>query len=158
MVFHDQIAGFRQKYNDIFYTIFRVLIGLLFAVHGAQKIFGLFGNGEPQAMFGSGMAISWLGGLNMLWIAGIIELLGGLLIALGLLTGISTVISSLNMLAAYFVGHFTLAMPLPYQNRGELTLVYLAAFIFILLAGGGKYSLDRKFWGKSAAPEQVMKH
>ncbi len=155
MVFHDQIAGFRQKYNDIFYTIFRVLIGLLFAVHGGQKIFGLFG-GKAQSLFVSeGLNLA---GVNLMWVAGIIELLGGLLIAVGLWTGISAVLSGLNMLAAYFVGHFSLAMPLPYQNRGELTLVYLAAFIFLLLMGGGKYSLDRKFWGKAAAPEQVMKH
>ncbi len=155
MVFHDQIAGFRQKYNDIFYTIFRVVIGLLFAVHGAQKIFGLFGGTAQSIMSTEGLNLA---GVNLMWVAGIIELLGGLLIAVGLWTGISAVISALDMLAAYFVGHFSLAMPLPYQNRGELTLVYLAAFIFLLLMGGGKYSLDRKFWGKAAAPEQVMKH
>ncbi len=158
MVFHDQIAAFRGKYNDVFYAVFRVLLGLLFFTHGAQKIFGWFGAQGTQSMFGTGIAVSWLGGLNMLWIAGIIELLGGLLIVLGLFTGISAIISGLNMVAAYAVGHFSAATPLPYQNRGELTLVFLVAFVLILLMGGGKYSLDRKLWGKSAAPEQVMKH
>lgn len=158
MVFHDQIAAFRGKYNDAFYAVFRVLLGVLFFTHGGQKVFGWFGAESAQAMFGAGKSVAWLGGLNLYWVAGVIELLGGLLIALGLFTGISAIISGLNMIAAYAVGHFSTASPWPYQNRGELTLVYLAAFVLILLMGGGKYSLDRKFWGKSAAPEQVMKH
>jgi putative oxidoreductase len=49
------------------------------------------------------------------------------------------------MIGAYFTAHFSWANPVPIANRGELALVYLAAFLFIMFEGGGKYSLDSKF-------------
>lgn len=142
-MFHDQIHAFRQRYNDSFYAVFRILIGLLFMQHGAQKLFGIFTENGSQPLF------------SLMGLAGIIEFFGGLLIVLGLFTGVASALSAVTMIAAFFIAHFTIANPIPIVNRGELALVYLCAFIFILLMGGGAYSLDRKFWGTKAAPAQV---
>jgi putative oxidoreductase len=142
-MFHDQIQSFRQQYNDVFYALFRVLIGVLFICHGAQKLFGAFSDSGAQPLF------------SLMGAAGVIELVGGVLIALGLLTGVASAVCAATMICAFFIAHFTLGNPVPLVNRGELALVFLCAFIFILLAGGGRYSLDYTIWGENAAPEQV---
>jgi putative oxidoreductase len=143
-MFHNQIATFREKYHDVFYTVFRILIGLLFAQHGAQKLFGFFGGTAATD--------------TLMRVAGVIELVGGLLIAVGLLTGIASALSAITMVVAYFKVHFSFDSMIPIVNRGELALVFLSAFVLILLMGGGEYSLDRKIWGTKAAPTQEMTH
>jgi putative oxidoreductase len=141
-MFHQQhVDAFKAKYNDLFYAVFRVVVGVLFMFHGLQKVFGFFTENGAQPILGGKMAFL---GLNLMWVAGVIEFLGGLLIALGLFTAVAAFLSSVVMVAAFFISHFTLENPVPILNRGELALVYLAAFLFILFEGGGKYSLDFK--------------
>jgi putative oxidoreductase len=132
-MFHQQhVESFRAKYNDLFYAIFRVVIGVLFMFHGLQKVFGVFAqNGAQQT-------------LSFMWWVGIVEFLGGLLVALGLLTVLSAVASAIVMIGAYFTAHFSWANPVPIANRGELAVVYLAAFLYIIFEGSGRYSLDAK--------------
>jgi putative oxidoreductase len=132
MSMYERIDAFRAQHNDVFYAIFRVMIGVLFAFHGAQKLFGWPGEGVGNPL------------TSLMGVVGIIELAGGLLIALGLLTSALATISGIVMIAAFFTAHFTLENPLPIANRGELALVYLAAFLYIVFEGGGKHSLDAK--------------
>jgi putative oxidoreductase len=110
------------------YAIMRIVVGLLFFCHGAQKIFGVMGG--TQVPFGS-----------MPGLAGFIELIGGLLIAIGLLTGYAAFISSGEMAAAYFIAHAPQG-PLPIQNRGELAVLYCFVFLYIAARGGGVWSVD----------------
>ena len=109
------------------YNLMRVAFGLLFLCHGAQKLFGLFG--------GQRVELAGLMGL-----AGVIEFFGGLLVAIGLLTPVAALICALEMGAAYLKVHAAQA-PLPIQNQGELALLYMFAFLYIMAHGGGLWSV-----------------
>ena len=122
------------KYSNLFAFVFRVMVGLLFAQHGAQKLFGMFGG--QAATFGS-----------MFFFAGLIEFFGGLFIALGFITRLAASISALEMLIAYFMAHASKGL-MPIQNGGELALVYFAAFLILIACGGGKLTLDKVFFKK----------
>ncbi len=110
----------------------RLVLGLMFACHGAQKLFGMFG--------GKG------GAQGMMLVGGIIELGCGLLIALGLLTRPAAFLASGMMAVAYFMAHFPGGF-LPIVNKGELAVVYCFAFLYIFFRGGGLLSLDSMIWG-----------
>jgi putative oxidoreductase len=75
------------------YAIMRIILGLLFVSHGGQKLFGWFG-GQPVPLG------------SLFGVAGIIEIVLGLLITLGLFTGYAAFIASGEMAVAYFIGHF----------------------------------------------------
>lgn len=111
------------------YTLFRVVVGLLFAFHGAQKLFGMFGGQQPPLM-------------TRLGAAGVIELTCGLLVAFGLLTWVAAIIASGEMVAAYYLSHMSRAF-WPIQNGGELAVLYCVAFLFIATRGPGMLSVDR---------------
>lgn len=136
---HSSIDDFREWYYDHAFMVFRVLVGLLFMQHGAQKIFGLFG-GSPVDPF------------TQLWFVGVIELFGGFLVAVGLVTTLAAALSALLMITVFFVAHFSLAEWVPIVNRGELALVYFAVFLFIATHGPGRYSVDAR------ACEQCLKN
>jgi len=121
-----------KKHKHTAYVIFRVFIGLLFFQHGAQKILGWFG--AQTASFPS-----------LFFWAGIIELVGGVLIIIGLFTIPAAFISAITMAVAYFKVHFPSGW-VPISNKGELALVYFAAFIVLATYGSGKFSLDN--WRK----------
>ncbi len=112
------------------YTLCRIVVGLLFAFHGAQKLFGAFGGpAQPLA--------------SQLGAAGVIELVCGLLVAIGLLTWIAAFIASGEMMFAYFIAHAPRG-PWPIQNGGELAILYCVAFLFIATRGAGMLSVDRR--------------
>lgn len=116
------------KYSDASYGLMRFVVGLLFACHGAQKLFGLFG--------GIGISAS-----PLITAAGIIEFAGGVLIALGLWTGYAAFISSGQMAAAYFMAHASGGF-WPIVNKGELAVLYCFVFLFIASRGSGRYSME----------------
>jgi putative oxidoreductase len=119
----------------------RIIVGLLFASHGAQKLFGMFG--------GKGNAAG-----TMLF-AGIIELAGGLLIALGLLTRPAAFVSSGLMAVAYFMAHAGSGWH-PVMNKGELAVVYCFLFLYMFFRGAGPLSVDGLIGGRNAtAPDEV---
>ncbi len=109
------------------YALMRFSFGLLFAFHGAQKLFGAFGGNQAQN--------------GLMWAAGIIEFFGGLAIALGIVTSLAALFCSAQMLLAYFYAHFPQGW-LPIENRGELALLYFFGFLFVMTRGGGSWSLD----------------
>jgi putative oxidoreductase len=124
------VATFLRPFEGPIYAGLRAFAGLLFMQHGLQKVFGLFG-GRPEQM-----------PEPMLWTAGLIELLGGALVALGLFTRWAAFFSSGLMAAAYFMAHAPQGF-LPMLNKGELAVLYCWAFFFIAAHGPGNLSLDR---------------
>jgi putative oxidoreductase len=117
------------RFSDTLYCLLRFVAGALFACHGAQKLFGVLG----------GQKVS---GNALMTLAGIIELGGGILIALGLLTGIAAFLASGEMAVAYFKAHAPQAF-WPIENQGELAVVYCFLFLFMAAYGSGAISLDR---------------
>lgn len=121
------------KYTDEAYALLRIMSGFMFAFHGAQKILGLFGAFQPP--IGS-----------QIWFAGIIELIGGVMIMVGFKTRWAAFIASGEMAVAYFQAHWKFQFDrqfFPTINNGELAVLY--CFIFLLLAcrGSVKWSVDR---------------
>ncbi len=122
------------KFEKLIYALMRIVFGGLFACHGAQKILGLLGgvggSGEPAAL------------VSQIGLAGIIELVGGLMIALGFFAGYAAFLASGQMAIAYFVVHFPRGF-WPIQNGGELAVVYCFAFLYIAAKGPGIWSVNK---------------
>ena len=115
--------------------VLRIVAGAMFACHGAQKILGVWTQPGHQPAVGS-----------QLWIGGIIELVGGTLIALGLFTRPAALLASGTMAVAYFQFNWKLALDhvkfLPVVNGGELAVLYCFVFLVFALSGAGALSLD----------------
>jgi putative oxidoreductase len=114
------------------YCLMRLVVGLLFASHGGQKLLGF-----PPGGHGPGAGIMYVGA--------IIELVGGFMIALGLLTRIAAFISSGEMAVAYFMMHAKGGF-FPLINHGEAAVLYCFVFLFILFYGPGRWSIDALIW------------
>lgn len=112
------------------YFLLRVVVGLLFLQAGGMKLFGWFGGMPP----GNQMT-------PLLWLAGIIEVFGGILIVLGLFTRAVAFIASGEMAAAYFIGHFPQSF-WPIKNHGEAAVLLCFIFLFLWGNGAGPFSLD----------------
>ncbi len=120
----DRVLG---KYSDQTYALMRIVVGLLFACHGAQKLFGLLGH-EKVAIF------------SKIGLAGCIEFFGGIAIMIGLFSGIAAFLSSGMMAVAYFTVHFPREF-WPINNGGELAVVYCFVFLYIATRGPGIWSV-----------------
>lgn len=120
-----------NRFADPVYCIMRLVVGLMFACHGAQKILGWFAKpGQPPNPPDLTSTI-----------AGWIELVCGLLIAIGLLTRPAGFLASGMMAVAYFWVHAGGAF-FPIVNRGELAVVYSWLFFFMFFYGPGRLSID----------------
>lgn len=119
---------FLRPHQDRLFSIARFVIGLVWAEHGAQKLFGLLGGTEQPVM-------------SLLGLAGIIEFFGGLLIAFGLFTNVVAFIASGEMAAAYFRSHAPNGF-WPIQNRGEMAVFYCFFFLYLASRDAGVWSLD----------------
>ena len=117
------------------FAIMRIVTGLLFACHGSQKLL----NWPPGDMHPH---IASLPGLS-----GLIELVCGLLIAVGFLTGIAAFIASGEMAVAYFMAHFPHG-PIPLLNKGELAVVYCFLWLYVAAHGAGIWSIDNAMMKK----------
>jgi putative oxidoreductase len=120
----------------------RLIAGIIFTAHGAQKLFAWFGGygleGTGQWMESIGLAPGYL----MAMMAGSAEFFGGLLLILGLLTRPTALVLSITMLVAIFSTHF--ANGLFMSNNGyEFALALFAITAALMFQGGGKLSLDR---------------
>jgi len=113
--------------TDVAYLAMRVIIGLAFAEHGAQKLFGLLG-GRPVPL------------ASLFGVAGVIELFGGLLIAFGIMTTWAALVASGEMAVAYFHAHAPQGF-WPIQNRGELAVLYCFVFLYLASRGGGRWKI-----------------
>jgi putative oxidoreductase len=120
-----------NRFADPVYCIMRLLVGLMFACHGAQKVLGWFPKpGQPPAQLDM-----------MMTVGGWIELIGGLLIAIGLFTRPAAFLASGMMAVAYFMAHASGGF-FPIVNRGELAVTYAWLFLFMFFDGAGRWSVD----------------
>ncbi|SFT13463.1 DoxX family protein [Paenibacillus sp. BC26] len=121
--------------------IIRVVIGLLFIGHGAQKLFGWFGGYGPKGTGGWMESIGMKPGVLMAVLAGLMELVGGALFAAGLFTPLAAALIALTMLGAIVKVHGKNGLWVT-ANGYEYPLVVLAVVIGVAFAGAGAYSLD----------------
>jgi putative oxidoreductase len=131
-----------KRYADPVYCLMRLVVGLLFACHGGQKILGF----PPVA---KAMQLDTLG-----MVGGYIELIGGFLIALGLFTQFAAFIACGMMAVAYFMVHSKGGF-FPIINRGEAAVLYCFVFLYMVFYGSGRFSLDALIWNRAATPTTV---
>ncbi|MEV0680737.1 DoxX family protein [Actinosynnema sp. NPDC050436] len=122
--------------NDLMLAAFRVVFSFLFACHGLQG-FGFLGGVDGQ---GTAVPVGSFPG----WWGSLIELVGSVLVAVGIATRTAAVLCSGAMAFAYFVVHQPTGL-LPLHNMGELAAVYCWAFLLIAVVGPGSYTLGRAF-------------
>jgi putative oxidoreductase len=122
-------------YEPQAYAVLRIVVGFLFIWHGAQKLFD-FPTAIPFKL------------PLQLQIGGVIELVGGVLIMVGLFTRYAAFICCGMMAVAYFQFHWKLKFAgylfLPLVNQGEDAVIYCFVFLLIACRGAGAWSLDRK--------------
>lgn len=130
----DPLERLLSPHSERIYAVTRIVAGLLFAVHGAQKVFGVLGKTSPEVM-------------SQLWIGGVIELVAGALIAAGLFTRWAAFLASGTMAVAYVQFHWKFAFDdrfFPAINRGELAVIYCFVFLYIAARGAGIWSADAR--------------
>ncbi|GGG03774.1 DoxX family protein [Pontibacter amylolyticus] len=120
---------FLGPYSPQLYAILRIVAGLLFAMHGTQKLFGWPGDGNTVEI------------ASLMGLAGIIELVAGLMIALGFLTGWAAFIASGEMAVAFFMAHVPQGWN-PLLNQGEAAVLYCFLFLYMAARGAGIWSVD----------------
>jgi putative oxidoreductase len=124
----------RPAWHGAVHSLLRVVTGLLFMQHGVQKLFGLLlppdrpWNGAPE-MF------------SQFWFAGVLEVFGGALIVLGLLTRPVAFLLSGEMAVAYFQAHFPRSF-WPILNGGEPVVLFCFVYLYLFAVGAGPFSLD----------------
>lgn len=122
------MPAFMRGYESQTYALMRIVTGLLFLWHGTQKLFGYPADVPEAPAF-------------VLYVAGPIELVGGLLVMIGLLTRWAAFLCSGLMAAAYWMAHGTKAL-FPLLNGGELAALYCFVFLYIAAKGPGIWSAD----------------
>lgn len=109
-------------------SVLRIMSGLLFLEHGLQKYFAFPSPGPHMT--------------RLLFVQGVIEILGGLLLAVGVYTRLVAFILAGDMAFAYFLRHFPRSF-FPAVNGGDAAVLYCFVFLYIFFAGAGPWSLDR---------------
>lgn len=120
-----------SRYQPQLLSLLRIVAGLMFMQHGAQKIFGF-----PAPAMGPFDIASQMG------IGGVLELVGGALIVIGLFTRPVAFILSGMMAVAYFQFHAATGGLYPLVNKGELAALYCWVFLYITAAGPGAWAVD----------------
>ena len=121
---------FLKPYTECIHDTVRIVAGVLFFQHGAQKIFGVLGREESVELF------------SLVGVAGVIELVTGALIALGLFTPFAAFIASGQMAAAFFIAHAPRGL-WPIENQGEPAVLFCFLFLYLASRDSGDWSLDR---------------
>jgi len=142
----------RDKAIQITYFLLRIVAGLMFLQAGGMKVLGFFG-GIPAEM--GGPPAMW----TQAWIGAWLEVIGGILIMLGLFTRPVAFILAGEMAVAYWQFHYggggsPLEKPWtwPTENKGVSAALYCFVFLFMAAFGGQRTSLDWLLWGKKNAP------
>lgn len=120
---------FLGNYSPHLFAVLRIVAGLMFAMHGSQKLFGWPGDGNTVEL------------VSLMGLAGIIEFFGGLMIAFGLFASWAAFIASGQMAAAFFMAHAPQGWN-PVMNEGEKAVLYCFLFLYIAAHGAGIWSFD----------------
>ena len=120
---------FFSKNEECWYSVFRIIIGALFLLHGLSK-FGVFGKGAMPV-------------LSLMGAAGIIEITAGILIILGIWTRLVALIGAIEMIIAFAMAHAPKGWN-PLANGGEAAILFFVAFLILLVHGSGKYAIEHK--------------
>ncbi len=121
-----------ERWTPELLSIFRMVVALLFLEHATAKLLGF-----PHVAMFDGLKL-----MSLMGVAGIIELVGGLLLLVGLFTPIAAFILSGEMAVAYFMVHAPQGF-FPILNMGEGAIYYCFAFLYLAAAGAGPWSVDR---------------
>jgi putative oxidoreductase len=124
----------RSRVDNLAFALLRIVAGAMFAFHGGQKLFGLLTHKPGPELW------------SQKWVGGVIELVGGALIALGLFARPAAFLASGTMAVAYFQFHWKLEggeRLFPIVNGGELAVIYCFVFLLIAARGAGILSIDR---------------
>jgi putative oxidoreductase len=128
-------AAYRERWAGPLLSVLRIVTGLTFLEHGAQKLLGF-----PPMAPGSPPITAF----TMFWAGGILELVGGLLVLLGLLTRPIAFILAGEMAVAYWMFHAPKSA-FPAINGGDAAILYCFVFLYLSAAGPGPWSLDAMF-------------
>jgi len=119
------------KYWPELLSILRIVVGLLFLEHGSAKLLGFPPPPSPAPAM-----------MTLLWVQGVIELVGGLSLAVGFLTRPVAFILAGDMAVAYFMAHAPRNF-FPLLNMGDAAILYCFIFLVFFVAGPGRWSIDR---------------
>lgn len=135
MTFKSSLDARLARLEPFAFAALRIVAGAMLFFHGAQKILGLYASGAGPAVG------------SQIWVGGIIELVGGALVAIGLATRPAAFLVSGTMAVAYLQFHWKLELAggrfLPLVNKGELAAIYCFVFFLIFAHGAGVLSIDR---------------
>ena len=142
---------FLGRLSPVAFALLRIFSGLMMACHGGQKALGMF---HPHQIPPVG---------SLFWVGGVIELVGGFMIAFGLLGGFAAFILSGQMAVAYFMAHATGGQShvtdatrfLPVVNGGEAAVLYCFIFLYIACHGSGILSLDQLLFRRNVTVQTV---
>ena len=123
---NDSVA----RFAPYVFALLRIVVGLMYAQHGSQKLFSMPDGGHPAPEL-----------FSLMGLAGVLELACGLLVAVGLFTRPAAFLASGTMAVAYFMAHAPNG-PLAIQNQGETAVLYCFIFFYIWAHGAGSWSLD----------------
>jgi putative oxidoreductase len=130
---HVTTATLHETWTPRALAALRIVTGYLFVAHGTAKLFG-----APHVAMFDGLQL-----FSLMGVAGVLELVGGVLLMLGAFTRPTAFVLSGFMAVAYFMAHASKGSALlPILNGGELAVVYSFLFLFISAAGGGAWALD----------------
>src|SRR5262245_21507516 len=121
-----------QRWEPIFLSLLRIVVGLLFLAHGTQKLFHFPPPDHRMGMHGL---------TPLMTVAAWLELVGGLLLVLVLFTRLVAFVVAGEMAVAYFMAHAPGSL-YPIKNHGELAVVLCFVFLYLAVAGGGKLSVE----------------
>ena len=116
--------------SPITLSVLRIVVALLFIEHGTQKLL----NFPPSGHEGPAL-------VSLIGLAGLLEMIGGTLVALGLFTRVVAFILSGEMAVAYFMTHFPRSF-FPLLSGGEAAVLFCFVFLYLVFAGAGSLSVD----------------
>ena len=127
-----------NRIQPVLLSVLRIVTAYLFLLHGTSKFFAFpieMGSGSPE---------------GLMLLAGILEIVGGILLVLGLFARPAAFVLSGQMAVAYFMAHASGNTLFPIANGGESAVLFCFVFFYIAAAGGGAWSLDRLFFKRKA--------
>ena len=123
------VSKLLKKNGDKLYFVFRVLVGLLFFLHGWMKVTGIAsGNMEVISLMG---------------LAALIETVGGVFLIVGFFVRPTAAIAGIQMVFAYFMAHASGGIS-PLTNKGEPAVLFFVAFLVLAAHGAGRWALDKE--------------